>query len=382
MRERTIWLSSIGLGAAAAYLLDPTSGDRRRRRIGDLFARGANVTGEAAEKVGRDLRNRTRGIAATARRAVRSDAPSDAVLHDRVRSALGRVASHPHAIKVEAHEGRVVLTGPILQAEENRITDAVRGVRGVTDVDCRFETHKRAEDIPSLQGSPSRTRRPPTLDILQDNWAPATRAIVGGSGAALVAAGLARRDRTGIGLAATGALLVTRAVTNVELRRLFGVDGRRAVDVQKTINVDVPIGHVFAFWDNFENFPKFMRHVREVRRTSDPDQWHWTVSGPAEATPIEFDAVLTERIPNNVIAWKTSESSLVGHAGIVRFDALGPARTRIQLRLSYNPPGGALAHGVLALFGADPKSRLDEDLVRMKTALETGRPPHDAAVAS
>jgi hypothetical protein len=36
----------------------------------------------------------------------------------------------------------------------------------------------------------------------------------------------------------------------------------------------------------------------------------------------------------------------------------------------------------LSLLGADPKSRLDDDLVRMKTALETGHRAHDAAVRS
>jgi uncharacterized membrane protein len=319
---------------------------------------------------------------ATARRAVRRNAPSDTVLHERVRAALGRVASHPHAIKVDAHDGRVVLSGPILKAEESRIVDAVGAVRGVHEVDCRFETHKRAEDIPSLQRSTSRIRRPPRIDSRQDNWAPATRALAGASGAALVATGLARRNRTGIGLAAAGAVLVTRAVTNLELRRLVGLDGRRAIDLQKTMTVDVPIDQAFAFWDDFENFPKFMHHVREVRRTNNPAHWHWTVSGPAEATPIEFDAIVTQRIPNQVLGWKTSRRSVVGHAGLVRFDALGPNRTRIQIQLSYNPPGGALAHGVLALFGADPKSRLDEDMVRMKTALARGRRPHGAAVAS
>jgi hypothetical protein len=32
------------------------------------------------------------------------------------------------------------------------------------------------------------------------------------------------------------------------------------------------------------------------------------------------------------------------------------------------------------LFGTDPKSELDEDLMRMKTFLETGKAPRDAAV--
>ncbi|MGQ0547505.1 MAG: hypothetical protein ACT4P3_19600 [Betaproteobacteria bacterium] len=48
-------------------------------------------------------------------------------------------------------------------------------------------------------------------------------------------------------------------------------------------------------------------------------------------------------------------------------------------RSDYVPPAGALGHAVAALFGADPKSEMDADLMRMKTMLETGRPPHDAA---
>ena len=91
--------------------------------------------------------------------------------------------------------------------------------------------------------------------------------------------------------------------------------------------------------------------------------------------------MITERVLNRVLAWKTTEDSPVGHEGLIRFESVDDGRTRIQIGLSYNPPGGALAHGVLALFGADPKSRLDEDLVRMKTALETGRRAYDAARA-
>jgi len=147
------------------------------------------------------------------------------------------------------------------------------------------------------------------------------------------------------------------------------------------VTIDAPIEKVFAFWDDFENFPRFMHHVREVRPTRDPQVWHWTVSGASPATPIEFNAVVTERVFNRVLSWKTTPGSVVGHAELVRFDPVNDDRTRIQIRLSYNLPGGALAHGVLALFGADPKSRLDEDLVRMKTALETGRQPYDAARA-
>ena len=39
----------------------------------------------------------------------------------------------------------------------------------------------------------------------------------------------------------------------------------------------------------------------------------------------------------------------------------------------------AFGHAVAALFGADPKREMDEDLLRMKTIIETGRSAHDAA---
>ena len=47
--------------------------------------------------------------------------------------------------------------------------------------------------------------------------------------------------------------------------------------------------------------------------------------------------------------------------------------------MSYTPPAGALGHAVARLFGADPKSGLNDDLLRMKVFLETGRRAHDAA---
>lgn len=60
-------------------------------------------------------------------------------------------------------------------------------------------------------------------------------------------------------------------------------------------------------------------------------------------------------------------------------DDPGEGRTRVHIRMSYNPPAGWLGHGIAAAFGSDPKRSMDGDLVRMKTLIETGRGPHDAA---
>jgi len=47
--------------------------------------------------------------------------------------------------------------------------------------------------------------------------------------------------------------------------------------------------------------------------------------------------------------------------------------------MCYRPLGGAIGHALAKLFGSDPKSEMDADLLRMKTFIEKGHPPHDAA---
>src|SRR5207244_6535398 len=112
----------------------------------------------------------------------------------------------------------------------------------------------------------------------------------------------------GLGVAA-------RAASNLQLKRVLGTGGgRRAVDVHKTITIAAPVEHVFAFWREYENFPRFMSHVREVRDLGG-QRSRWTVAGPA-GMPVEWDAELTQVVPNQVLAWKTVGGSTVEHAGI------------------------------------------------------------------
>jgi uncharacterized membrane protein len=178
---------------------------------------------------------------------------------------------------------------------------------------------------------------------------------------------------------AGGIVLLTRGGANLETKRLLGASQRRrAVDLRKTITVDSPVEAVYAFWTMYENFPRFMSRVLEVRPSAREGQSHWTVEGPA-GVPIEFDAEVTQSIPNQLFAWRSVEGSLVGHAGMVQFEPAPNGSTRLHIRMSYNPPGGWFGHSIAKAFGVDPKSSFDADLARMKTYLETGRPPHDAA---
>ena len=377
LQDRGAMLTGLGLGASLMYFLDPERGRRRRALIRNQVAHAARLTGDAAGATSRDMAHRATGTVAAIRAKLSREQVDDQVLVERVRARLGRLVSHPHALDVFAADGAVTLRGPILQHEVNRLLNAVGRVAGVRDVLNELQEHKEPGNIPSLQGGS--TPGEPQPDILQRNWSPTTRVMVGGSGIALATYGASRRTLAGVCVAAAGVGLLARAATNLEIRRLTGVGGkRRAVDVQKTITIDAPVEQVFGFWTAYENFPRFMSRVLEVRPTTRELQSHWTVSGPA-GVPVEFDAEVSAFVPNEAFAWRTIEGAPVAHAGIVRFEPAGDGRTRVHIRMSYNPPGGWIGHGVAAAFGADPKRSLDADLVRLKTLIETGRPPHDAA---
>jgi uncharacterized membrane protein len=95
--------------------------------------------------------------------------------------------------------------------------------------------------------------------------------------------------------------------------------------------------------------------------------------------PVQWTAEVTRVIPGELIEWRSVSDSDVRHQGCVQFASNGDNGTRVSVQLSYVPPAGAFGHAVAAIFGADPKSEMDADLLRMKTMIETGHAPHDAA---
>lgn len=372
------FLAGACLGAAGMYLIDPNRGARRRGVIRDQLTHAAHKTVDGIDATRRDLANRATGMWAGARHMFESADVPDHILVERVRAKLGRFVSHPRAVDVDADSGCVTLRGKILKREAGPLLRAVGRIPGVRDIDDLLEHHDRGGNIASLQGG---SQRPGDLpEMMQREWSPAARTFVGAVGSALVGYAASRRDVFGTLFGLAGTVLVLRAATNLETSRLIGAGaGRRAIDLQKTVTINAPASTVFDFWSNFENFPRFMTHVREVRSSGVVDgQSHWTVAGPANV-PIEFDAVVTRFVPNELIAWKTVEGAPVAHAGIVRFEPDEGGGTRVHIRFSYNPPAGAIGHAFATLMGEDPKSKMDDDLARMKTLIETGNPPRDAA---
>ncbi len=124
-------LLGAAVGLVVMYLFDPGRGNRRRALLRDRLEHARHAGSDSLGHRGRDLRNRASGAVAGLRSHVQHDEAGDAVLVDRVRSALGRVVSRPSAIDVTASDREVTLSGRVRADEAEELLDATRHVKGV-----------------------------------------------------------------------------------------------------------------------------------------------------------------------------------------------------------------------------------------------------------
>lgn len=352
------------VGAGIMYLADPDRGARRRALVRDKGMHAARRLGAVVDKASRDLAFRARGLAAEARSLADQQPVSDELVTERVRAKLGRLVSRPHGVHVEAHEGHVSLSGPVARDEVWGLLLGVRGVPGVHRVTDDLE--RVDPDMESEAREGERERATP-----RDQWSPITRVAMGAVAAGLFAHGVERRGKLGAITAGAGAALLLRDVANRPLRRVFGVGaGRRAVDFHKTMIIHAPIDEVYDLFTHVEGLPRFMSHLRSIEKLAG-DRYRFVADGPLHL-PVSWDADITLRVQNEVLAWRSVPSSVIANAGIARFERVDGG-TRVDIRMSYNPPLGAIGHAFASLFGADPKHALDEDMARLKSLFERGK---------
>lgn len=369
MNKKTSLLGGISLGATIMYFLDPDRGKQRRGLARDQVAHLARLIFAGLVKSARDLRQRLSGLLAELRWLPTREAVPNDVLVARVRAKIGHVNSHPGALEVTASNGTVRASGPILASEVEQTLVAIRSVRGIKDIDNHLEVYEQPDDIPGLQMGGTLPR---TLQHQERRWPPSTRLFAIITGGLFTFFGIRRQNIPGSIAGAVGAGLLARGITNMGLRRLIGIDASRpAITLQKTISIHAPVEQIFALWSHYEALPQVMAHLREVRRTHD-DESTWIVTGPL-GLPVRWRAVITALKPYEVIGWQTLPGSTVSQVGMLRFESMNTGTTRLGLRLSYTPPGGALGHLLATLLGANPKRMIDQDLVRFKSLVEYGR---------
>ncbi|GIE92750.1 SRPBCC family protein [Paractinoplanes rishiriensis] len=102
--------------------------------------------------------------------------------------------------------------------------------------------------------------------------------------------------------------------------------------VTESVDVDVPVRAAYNQWTQFEEFPRFMDGVEEVRQL-DNTHTHWKtkIGGVSR----EFDAEITEQLPDERVAWKSTDGE--NQAGVVTFHRLDDDHTRVTVQMDFHP---------------------------------------------
>ncbi|MFJ1896049.1 MULTISPECIES: SRPBCC family protein [unclassified Streptomyces] len=104
--------------------------------------------------------------------------------------------------------------------------------------------------------------------------------------------------------------------------------------IVETVDIKAPVAISWALWRDVERWPRFLSHVQRVDPL-DESRFAWQLALPG-ADKV-FVAELTEVVPEDRIAWKTTEG--VHHAGVVTFHRLDDSTSRVALQIEYDPQG-------------------------------------------
>jgi uncharacterized membrane protein len=122
-----------------------------------------------------------------------------------------------------------------------------------------------------------------------------------------------------------------------------------------------------------------MAHLESVEVLSGTRS-RWRVKAPG-GLHVSWEAEIVNEQPNALLAWQSLSGADVAHWGQVRFRPVdGDSRTEVAVELEYAPTAGVLGAVIAKLFGEEPTQQLQDDLRRLKRALEA--PQEAAAPAS
>lgn len=139
--------------------------------------------------------------------------------------------------------------------------------------------------------------------------------------------------------------------------------------VSESITIDCPVEDVYHFWRNFEQLPMFMSHLQSVETLPDGRSL-WRAKMPGDL-PVEWVARVVNDVPNEAIAWESTEDSMMPNAGSVHFTPSADHHsTEVHVEMDYIPPGGGVGELIAEFLVSDPKMNIKRDLRRLKEILE------------
>lgn len=133
--------------------------------------------------------------------------------------------------------------------------------------------------------------------------------------------------------------------------------------VQKSIDVDVPVSTAYNQWTQVETFPQFMSGVESVTQIDDT-HLHWVTD--IAGVEREFDAEITEQHPDERVAWHSIGGDTT-HAGVVTFHRLDDTTSRVMVQIDWQP--SSLVEKVGSAINVDDR-QVERDLQRFKELVE------------
>ena len=133
--------------------------------------------------------------------------------------------------------------------------------------------------------------------------------------------------------------------------------------VVDSIDVKVPVSTAYNQWTQFESFPQFMEGVKSVAQIDDT-HLHWVaeIAGAEK----EWDAEITEQVPDQRITWHSTTGDQ--NAGAVAFERVAEERTRITLTMGIEPSNTLEKVGTAIGI---PSAQVKGDLERFKKFIES-----------
>jgi uncharacterized membrane protein len=133
--------------------------------------------------------------------------------------------------------------------------------------------------------------------------------------------------------------------------------------IKESIEVNVPVNTAYNQWTQFEEFPKFMEGVESVKQIDDTHlAWVAEIGGQRR----EWQADITEQVPDQRIAWKATEGN--DPDGVVTFQSVGQDETQVTVEMTFKPEGVVEQLG--SAIGSDSR-QVKGDLERFKKLIES-----------
>ncbi|MFC3215623.1 SRPBCC family protein [Novosphingobium panipatense] len=150
----------------------------------------------------------------------------------------------------------------------------------------------------------------------------------------------------------------------------LGLEARGGDLLARSVTINRPKAELYRFWRDFSNLPKIMDNIVRID-VIDQQTSHWVVKGPG-GKEVEWDATITQDLPDEAIAWASKDASDISNSGRIEFRDAGLRGTVVTATILYDAPAGLIGKAIAKLSQREPGIQARRDLRRFKQLMETG----------